>query len=196
MTLLDYNSVRGDIQNGDLLLWEPTNLFGRIVSRLSGGKYSHVASVSWSGDVLECHEMLQWQGGQTTNLSVQVRNYPGKVHVYRIGNLKEPYAFSQRQRRRAGEKYGWWNLKCATTGRLLGYSRLPRLLDVSVSYDQRRRKELYITPLTQPAFCSQAVVSDLRAAGRDAFPTKAAWEIDPNMLATIAEYQFTLTYAK
>jgi len=55
MTLVDYNSVRGDILDGDLLLWEPTNLFGRIVSRLSGGKYSHVASVSWSGDVLECH---------------------------------------------------------------------------------------------------------------------------------------------
>jgi hypothetical protein len=189
-----YRSVRDSIRNGDLLLWEPTNLFGRLISRKTHGPYSHVGSASWAGDVLESHDMLQWNGGMTRNLSTLVRKFPGKAHVYRVPHLNRQHFFSQLQRRRAGEDYGWNDLFWATIFNDFGFvsPSKRRLKDVDRDKESEAWTDLYHVPVTQPAFCSQGVASDLRNAGVRVYPELAAWEISPNMLAAISEYRFTL----
>ena len=193
--LSPYEEVRHLIQDADLALWEPTNLAGKLISRYSHGPYSHVGTCSWAGDVLETHEMLQFFGGRTVNLSAMVFKYPGKIHIYRLPGLLD-YATSQAQRRRAGEPYGWWDLvgismRIVTKDRW----RMPwrkRLAKVDRKASTDLWERLYRAPLDQPAFCSEAVVSDIRRGGVDLFPNLSAWEISPSALALAANYMFTL----
>jgi hypothetical protein len=198
VTTFAYAEARKLIRDGDLLLWQPTNLFGRRIAARTHGPYSHVGSASWCGDVLESHDMLQWRGGQTTNLSCFVRQYPGKIHVWRARNLRtrEAHNFSQRQRRRAGEQYGWrdlwWNAnKVIGDDDLIG-PRHVRLQEVDRGFTPKLWDALYIVPVDKPAFCSEGVVSDLRAVGLEVFTVLAAWEISPNDLTHIADFRFAL----
>jgi hypothetical protein len=192
-----YSEVRPLIRNGDLLFWHATNLFGRYIAHKTHGPFSHVGSASWAGDVLESHEMLQWYGGRTCNLSALVRQYPGKIHVYRMPRL-HGFQFSQRQRRRAGEKYGWRDLLYAGHNTIKDDFGMEAPARLKLSAEDRENlpdlwKVLWSVPVDQPAFCSQGVISDMRAVGVDPYPDLAAWMVDPNMLGIKANYLFTLT---
>ena len=190
---LRYADARPLIKTGDLLLWEPTSLMGLLIAKYSDGPFSHVASASWCGGILETHEMLQWYGGRTVNLSAMVRMYPGRIHVYRARKLHNR-EFSEAQRRRAGESYGWGTLLAAGINKLLGIGRRIHLCNVNPEYKDKDSlwEALYRTPLDHPAICSEAVASDLRRAGCQIYPELAAWEITPNMIADATGYLFTL----
>jgi hypothetical protein len=193
-----YAEARWRIRNGDLLLWRPTNFADQFISHCDG-QYSHIGSASWAGNVLESHEMLQWYGGRTCNLSALVRRWPGKIDVYRLGRV-HGYVMSQAQRRRAGEDYGWQDLFGLALRRLTqDRIRMPwrkRLCNVDREHHMDLWERLYQTPLCSAAFCAEAVASDIRRGGVDLLPTLAAWEVSPNMIAAAAKYQFTLFYTE
>ena len=195
---MEYAEARLRIEEGDLLLWRPCNLFGLLIARYTDGEYSHIGSASWCGNVLESHDMLQWRGGQTTNLSALVRQYPRQCDVYRLpGFVGEPrHGFSQLQRRRAGEPYGWRRLaaiglRVATHDTI----RMPwrkALCEIDQAENPELWERLYRPPVNESVFCSEGVISDLRAVGIALLPFMAAWEVSPNAIAALAEYQFTL----
>jgi hypothetical protein len=210
IALLNYCDVRHKIRDGDLVFWSPTNLPGRVIAAGTGGRFSHVGSVSRAGDVLETHEMLQFYGGRTVYLSHYVRRYPGKIHVYRVPGLEDEvgYAFSQLQRRRSGEPYCWPDLLSQAFRCVGGDTLRPRLLEIDRMKEPALWERMYRTPAGKSAFCSESVLSDLRLTvlklgeiktrllqeSMVSLDTLAAWEVAPTPLATVAEYQFTLDW--
>jgi hypothetical protein len=190
-----YRKARCLIYDGDLLFWRPTNLCARAIALFTSGPYSHVASVSWAHGVLESHEMLQFHGGRPVNLSALVRQSPGGVDVYRrCADHAQRHRFCVAQRRRAGEPYGWWDI-VGIAGQTLDHGKVTppwRRTLAEARHDPELWRALYSVPIGTAAFCSQAVISDLRAAGIDDLPDLAAWQVSPNRLAGCANYQFTL----
>ena len=193
-----YDQSRNSLETGNLALWRPTSLAGQIISRWTEGPYSHVGSISWAFDVLESQEQLQFYGGRTCNLSALVRQWPGACDIYRLPQSDEfhIYHFAEQQRRRAGEPYGWWDL-LGIAGRIATKDlvRMPwrkRLCEVDRSRHPDLWIRLYSVPTDVAAFCSESVVSDLRAAGFPILPAMAAWEVSPNDVASVGEYVCTL----
>jgi hypothetical protein len=195
--LLPYAEARLQVADGDLLLWRPTNLLGHAIAHRTGGAYSHVGSASWAKCVLESHDMLQWEGGRTRNLSTWVKLFSGKIDVYCFAGI-DTFKMAQLQRRRAGQPYGWRDLGKNASQTLTHHAiRIPwaeTLAEVSQREEPRRWGQLYRAAIDKPAFCSEGVASDLRGAGGVLYPTLAAREISPNMIAAVAAYQFTLVW--
>ena len=124
---IGYTEARTLIRSGDILLWSPTSLPGRLIGwatrnyrgRAEGPdcQLSHAGMASWSApaplanslEVLEQHESLQWYGTRTTSLGWMVEHYPGCIHVYRVNDASDAdsYDASRHMRRRAGTPYGW-----------------------------------------------------------------------------------------
>jgi hypothetical protein len=196
LTIIPYAEARDSIQNGNLLFWRPTNVVGRLIAAATHSPYSHVASCSWAHGVLESHDMLQWQGGWTRNLSSWAKTYPGDIDVYSVPGAIDVEPFVGFQRRRSGNAYNWLDLiHCAEstihTTLLPGYGI--KLADAVPG--SRLWCELWMVPVDRNVFCSQGVVSDLRRANCEAVRplwSLAAWEINPGMLAGLMTYRFTL----
>ena len=196
--IVNYQAARNAINDGDLLLWHPTNIVGRIVASRTNGPYAHVGSASWAHGVLESHGQLLWQGGTTQNLSALVERWPGIIDVYDLVPTNPMFdsrrsAFAARQRRRAGYPYGWIDLMHQSEV-VLHTTLLPGrgMCLQDVKYGSETWSKLFVVPVDCPAFCSQGVISDIRASGIDALSDFAAWEVTPNMIAKIATYKFTL----
>lgn len=183
--LLSYSQARPRIRSGDLLLWRPTSLMGRIICSLTRQPYAHVGLAGWIGEphdgpnsVLMAYEFLQWYGGVAVTLSSQVQRWPGKCDVFRfIGpEMHHNRRAMLRMARRTGNSYGWRNFW------RVGFRRWFRFwtgLDALVGMDTTDGRVDESTPLV----CSEAVA--------------AAWElpdwlVTPGDLAEMAEYQFTL----
>lgn len=193
--ILPYAEARERIQDADLAFWLPTNAAGEKIASLTHGDYSHVGSLSWAFGCLETHDMQQWEGGVTKNLSTQVRKSPEHCDIYRITRSFNTERFISNQRHRAGNDYNWEHLR-NTAEIAIGLNVLPGrgtyLTDVlphSPAWN-----ELYWPTPENPVFCSEGVAADLRLSGLQVLSDKAAWEVWPNMLAGLlfVEYQFTL----
>jgi hypothetical protein len=186
--ILSYDEARGLIRSGDVLLWRPTSLMGRMICRLTRQPYAHVGLAGWIGEspdgtnsVLMAFEFLQWYGGIAVTLSSQAHRWPGKCDVFRF--TAPEFAWEYRRRRamlrmarRTGSRYGWRNFW------RVGFRRWFRFwtgLDALAGVDFTDGRVDESTPLV----CSEAVA--------------AAWElpdwlVTPGDLAEMAEYQFTL----
>jgi hypothetical protein len=179
-----YAETRASVQNGDLLLWRPTSLGGRLIARFTRARYSHVAMAGWWGTgkmaVLMQLEFLQWHGGRAVTLSSQVRRWPGRCDVYRVPGLRRGDAV-RAFARRTGMPYGWGDFFRIALVRLCPWLR--------VESPERPMSEL--TPLV----CSGAVGDACRRGGRDPKPGASAHNLGPGDFAkkSFAEYQFSLS---
>ena len=82
-----YQSVRQEILDGDLLLWRPSGLFGRLICAASSSQYSHAGIAGWlampSGQKrLFSLETIEGCGGRILPLSELVWKHPGLIDVY------------------------------------------------------------------------------------------------------------------
>lgn len=171
---LQYDRVRQQIADGDLLLWRPTSLLGRMIATLSRGPYSHAAMATWWGrDCLYLIDMV-FTGGRAVTLSSQVSRFPGRIDWYRANpgwKFKwDRMATVDRMRRRAGERYGFANL----LRNVLSYSVLTRWL-VKPNLDDLENGT--------PPLCSQAISADYRGGGVDSVLGLADSWTTPNDLA-------------
>ncbi len=88
VTKTSYRTVRRDILSGDLLLWRPSGLFGKLICAASGSRHSHAGIAAWiklpSGvRRLVSLETVEGRGGVVQPLSELVKKWPGLIDVYR-----------------------------------------------------------------------------------------------------------------
>lgn len=147
---LAYPQARRYIHNGDVLLWRPSSLLGRLICLGTRARYSHASLAGWWGDVLLNIEMVQWQGGQIVRLSQQVARWPGLCDVFRPQRQYSGRGAVERMVKLVGQRYGWadfWHLFVRR------YSPIPHAaLPNSDDPDQ-------------PRVCSAAVAWALRTGG-------------------------------
>jgi hypothetical protein len=83
-TMLQYNDVRSQIQDGDVILFRGTILLSRIIERVSHGDYSHCAlAADWGERKMVLQAELEG-GVQAVPMSVAVGTYKGRVDWFRI----------------------------------------------------------------------------------------------------------------
>ncbi|MGH7436743.1 MAG: hypothetical protein ACRENE_13805 [Polyangiaceae bacterium] len=82
--MVQYNDVRSQIDDGDIILFRGTILLSRIIELISHGDYSHCAlAANWG----ERKMILQAElvgGVQAVPLSIAVGTYKGRVDWFRI----------------------------------------------------------------------------------------------------------------
>jgi hypothetical protein len=100
--IINYDKIRNQINEGDVLLFRGTGKISKIVSAPSETTYSHVGIASWiNGNanteegILECIEFREGSfiaglfnsnaagGGRAVNLSQSVQKYKNQIDVYR-----------------------------------------------------------------------------------------------------------------
>ena len=68
LRLVTFDRAREEIVDGDVLLWRPTSLLGRLIAWATRSTYSHASMATWLCDDVAALEMLQWRGGCASNL--------------------------------------------------------------------------------------------------------------------------------
>ena len=175
-----YAETRKRIRSGDVLLYRPCNLLGRLIARLGRSEYSHAAMAAWWGERLMCLESLQGVGGRAALLSHQVHRWPGIIDVYGPIVHLDRAVVLEAMIGITGRRYGWWSLLRAA------------VLHLPVA-------RLLVRPETDDAangtlpFCSQAVAMAYRAAGLDLVPNLADRLTEPGDLARSADLHYLCT---
>ena len=82
-----YADVRHTLRDGDLLLWRPSGLFGRVICAASGSRHSHAGIAAWitlpnGVRRLVSLETVEGRGGVVQPLSELVKKWPGLIDVY------------------------------------------------------------------------------------------------------------------
>lgn len=149
-----YGEVRGEIEDGDLLLFRRRNL----ISIAGRGEHTHAAKAAWWDGDLFCLEVRELGGGRAVTLSSQVERWPGRIDVYQTnpeGRWPEydRAGASRFMRRLAGCQYGWANLIAVS------FLHLPWIrLCIRANTDDQATSR-------RPPFCSQAVAMADRIGG-------------------------------
>src|SRR3954471_19169994 len=79
--LVHYAGIRGEIRDGDILLFRGKSWLSRIIRRVTGSPYSHAAIVAWWSDRLMVLEAVG-KGIVVTRMSIVVSQYSGKVELW------------------------------------------------------------------------------------------------------------------
>jgi hypothetical protein len=177
-----YAAVRDDIFDGDLLLWLPTTLAGRLICWGSRQPLSHSSMAGRGPDGrLRNVEMVQWRGGVTEPLADQIARYPGACQVWRPIDPK----YNGRRALEAmlwvlGQPYGWLDLARIALRKVFPRISLPRAVNSNSPSVIR--------------VCSACTTFALRIGGVIACPGKADVEVSPGDQAAsgFARYRFTL----
>ena len=148
--LVKFDQAREEIQDGDILLWRPTSLLGRLIARGTGSVYSHASMAAGLCDGLANLEMLQWRGGCVSNLAKQVQRWPGSCDVFRPRPSYDVRHAVDQMFRLVQQDYGWLDFAYIVGYR---YLRLP-LLPLADTHDPE-----------QPRVCSAAVAWAIRTGG-------------------------------
>ena len=177
------DAARDEIRDGDLLLLRRRSL----ISIAGRGVHSHAAKAAWWGDDLFCLEVREWYGGRAVTLASQVRQYPGRIDVYRTNPDDRWPEYDRAQatvamRRLAGCDYGYTAVLAAAMLHL-PLVRMAVRADVEDSAIDRR-----------PPFCSQAcAMVDRTGGGVDPVPHLADRLTEPADLARSPFYEYLLT---
>lgn len=156
------SEVRGEILQGDLLLFRGKGLVSWLISKAGRTNYTHAAKADWWDDELYCCEVRELKGGRIVTLQSQVKQYPGLIDVYRTNPSNNPsydrQAAARYMRNFAGCNYGYWSV----IGTAFLHMFLVRLLtrtDYTTEIDSGEAP-------SKPPYCSQAISMADRIAGR------------------------------
>ncbi len=143
-----------DFQTGDILLFRPTSLMGRLASLFTWSRYSHAALVSVENGTVYCLEVRQFLGGRKVELDEYLYDEPSEFEVWRLKEF--PYRYFpetvvEKMNEFVGVRYGWFH---AVNTVFLRFLRI---------YGSRECKR-------HPPFCSEAVSRAYRHAGLDLRP--------------------------
>ena len=176
-----YAEARPQIHDGDILLWKPATIIGRLICWATGQAYSHASMAAYDPDGrLRNVEMIQHKGGKSEPLSAQVQKYPGRCEVWRPNRpLYDGPAAVVPMLWLLGQPYGWLDFCLIAVQRLLGL---------------RIRRPNSNSP-TWLRFCSESIAYALRVGPKIVCcPGKDDSEVSPGDLADprFADYQFAL----
>jgi hypothetical protein len=150
---VEYDDNRGEIKNGDVLLYRGRSLESRLIRWATRSRYSHAGLAVWWNGRLMVMEAVG-RGVVVTPLSKNVSLYPGYVEwftsVEEIPDHErlQMVEFAQQE---LGKEYALWRAV------LLG---VRRLFQHDVETRDRMRRELRL-------FCSHYVAQAYNAVGRD-----------------------------
>jgi hypothetical protein len=185
--------VKGEIQQGDLLLFRGQGWLSRMISVAGRTNWTHAGMVDvWDGE-LYCDEVREFVGGRVVTLASQVERFPGQIDVFRANTSIYPQydrqAAALHMRRFAGCSYGWWHVIGAAV------LHVPVLrFRLKTDYSIEVASE---TGPTKPPYCSQAVSMACRLSGKvDPVPQLADRFTEPGDLSrsNLFDYQFTLSW--
>lgn len=150
---MSYESVRQQIQDGDVLLYRGRSLPSRIIQWVTGSPYSHAGIAAWWNQRLMVLEAIG-RGVLVTPLSANVRHYRGNVEWFTAATAIPPeersrlVAYAQRE---LGKEYATW--RAILLGLQFLFGRMQEKRDAL-----RRERKL---------FCSLFVAAAYNAIGRD-----------------------------
>ena len=148
------------LKTGDILLFYPASIMGRISLFFAGGKYSHAALVSVEDGTPFCIEVREWIGGRKIILAEYRKAEPAYIDVYRTNSLftdqANPLKAVAHMKEFIGTKYGWWHVITAIIRRRFG---------IKLKHKECEK---------HPPFCSEAIARAFRKAGWDIVPY--AWD--------------------
>jgi len=133
MHRVQYDQLRGVVFNGDMLLWRPVNLAGRVIALGTSLRYrkrivhSHASMAAWGANGrLYSLELIQWHGGRHLHLSDELKRYPYSCEVWK----PEDKSFCREGAVRQmlwlmGQHYGWRNFLHITVRMLFPHFLLP-----------------------------------------------------------------------
>jgi len=176
---LSYADVRGEIRDGDLLLFRRRGLIA------AGGRgiHSHAAKAAWWGDDLFLLETLHAAGGRAVTLSSQIERWPGRWDWYAVNphdrwSQYDRAGSTDRMKRLCGCEYGF---------RSLLYAAMIHLPLVRRFIDPQREA----TTSKYPPFCSHAcALADRLGGGVDPVPQLADRLTEPADLARSPFYEY------
>ena len=190
-----YSEVRDQIPQAATLLWQrrfrPSN---RLIAALGRSVYCHASKAVWAqpkgrplGIDLYDVGLEQFHGGMVRPLAEMVRQYPGRIDVYRpnAGDRWDGYSRHKAARemlRLAQSKYGYWSILRLWAS----HTPILRLLLPPDTDD--------LANGTRPLVCSAAVAYADHHAGVDVVRNLADRSVEPGDLARSLFYEpmFTL----
>jgi hypothetical protein len=202
---VNYNHIKQFIQEGDILLIRPKNIWGYFIAKAGYGLYSHTAMASWHNGTLECIEFKEFIGGRTISMDRAVSQYGDRIDFFRvlpqitelnfkysnnilyeqkISKKLDAYKVTQYMRNLTGLPYGW--LRVAIFLR----RKVPFLRWLfSVSIDDKVSSQYYVYPV-----CSTAIALSYNKMYTDLVPFKSDFEVEPSDLSRskMLYYMFTI----
>lgn len=119
MGSLNYNDIRLQIKNGDVLLYQGSGLISWLIKKVTGSKYSHAGIVVWWHNRLMVLEAVG-KGIICTPLSRNIGHYQGEVHLYTAREMyQKGDPWTERGKRQSivefaqmelGKEYATWKL--------------------------------------------------------------------------------------
>ncbi|MDF2180099.1 YiiX/YebB-like N1pC/P60 family cysteine hydrolase [Aliiglaciecola sp. CAU 1673] len=113
-SLLDYQQLRGQMKNGDILLFKGASAFSRLIRWACKTDYSHAGIVAWWGDRLMVLEATA-PGVVVSPISKNLEHYPGGIDYFRLQESTELSAEKRQEMlyfalKQLGKKYATWRL--------------------------------------------------------------------------------------
>ena len=176
-----FADATSEILDGDVLLWRPTLLLGRLIAWKTGSIYSHASMAVWQRGSLMNVEMVQWAGGRQLRLQPQVLRWPGSCNVYRPRPPYDKEAACAKMVELCGQEYGWRDFAAIVAHR---YLRMP-VVGLKNTLDA-----------DEPRVCSASDAWAIRAGGRKlVYPGRDVLdsEIVPGDLADDGFSRYVLT---
>jgi len=112
MNLEEYQEIRGDINNADVLMYKGKTLTSRLIRRTTKSDYSHAGIVIWWDKRLMVLEAVS-KGVIVTPISINLKHYKGEVHLY---STKDSISKDERSKMvefaqlELGKEYARWKM--------------------------------------------------------------------------------------
>ena len=153
------------LQTGDILLFFPGSIIGRIAAFFTGGVYSHAALVSVENGTVYCLEIREFLGGRKIELKKYLQEEPATFEVWRLKRTLPDFFYTlvaEKMAEFVGVKYGWVYVLQAVL--------LRSALTFFGGRFGRRVWRYFDESEKHPPFCSEAVSIAYRTAGMDLCP--------------------------
>lgn len=148
MSKLEYKKTREEIEDGDVLLFQGTGVFSRLIRWVTRSRYSHSGIALWWNDRLMVLESTEPEV-RVMPLSILVGHYP-LVDLYRPSGKVNHVALFEAATEALGKKYAVWTV--------VRYARRI-LFRIRGGGDPRKPPDKFV--------CSQLVSFAYREAGID-----------------------------
>jgi hypothetical protein len=185
---LPYKKYREEIaRDADILLWEPTSFYGRVIATATNGPFSHCSAAIWIEKRLCDVGFEEKCGPKMSLLSDRVRKHPGKISVFRAPQSPRVDFVRALLIDNLRGDYNWSGIRALAWCHLLGLRWLIRS-------PQYRRWIHSLSVQSAGAFCSQHVARCFAQGAGITFVRRENAEISPNDigLSSATEYLGTL----
>ncbi len=193
---LTFAEYEAQAQDCDLLLWEPTTLYGRVIAYGTGGPISHISTVLRCNGILWSAGLEEKSGrGVKVPLKAEIHRWPGKISVFRVNGLAD----ESRSRIVAAllenleASYCWGAIRISALWQL-GLFRMSMIFPHWRDWYERKVAKY---DEQNQAVCSQYIHRSFsKGAGHRMFVKKTSSLVSPNDIGQSADTEYLGTLVK